>query len=133
MAASVQNLSTELFKVKENLSNTIMNDIFSTRALNYNLRSQADFFRNAVNTTRFGFNSLRYFASTVWSMVPIETKNSSSVEIFKNAVSGSLTIVTAAFVKITCVELDMLTWLITNPFVASLDTGHLGSQESFHI
>ena len=87
MAASVQNLSTELFKVKENLPNTIMNDIFPTRVLNYNLRSQADFFRNTVNTTKFGFNSLRYFASTVWSMVPIEIKNSSSVEIFKNAVS----------------------------------------------
>ena len=35
-----QSLTVELFKVKENLSNTIMKSIFPTRVLNYNLRSQ---------------------------------------------------------------------------------------------
>ena len=35
-----QSLAVELFKVKENLSNTIICDIFPTRFLNYNLRSQ---------------------------------------------------------------------------------------------
>ena len=62
---NIQSLAVELFKVKVNLSNTIMNDIFPTRVLNYNLRSQTDFFRNNVNTTKFGLNSLRYFASKV--------------------------------------------------------------------
>ena len=38
------------------------------------------------------------------------------------------------FVKIICIELDMLTWLMTNPFFClSFDTGHRGSQECFHI
>ena len=45
--------------------------IFCTRVLNYNLRSQTDFFRNTVNTIKFGLNSLRYFASKVWSLIPI--------------------------------------------------------------
>ena len=40
--------------------------------------------------------------------------------MFKNKVSGSPTTVTANFVKIICIELDMLTWLMTNPFVTSL-------------
>ena len=71
---NIQSLAVELFKVKVNLSNRIMNDIFPTRVLNYNLRSQTDFFRNNVNTTKFGLNSLRYFASKVWSMIPIEIK-----------------------------------------------------------
>ena len=84
---NIQSLVVELFKVKVNLSNTIMNDIFPTRVLNYNLRSQTDFFRNNVNTTKFGLNSLRYFASKVWSMIPIEIKNSSTVEIFKSKIS----------------------------------------------
>ena len=34
---NIQSLAIGLFKVKENLSNTIMSDIFPTRALNYNL------------------------------------------------------------------------------------------------
>ena len=54
---NIQSLAVELFKVKENLSNTIMSDIFPTRVLNYNLRSRTDFFRNTVNTTKFGLNS----------------------------------------------------------------------------
>ena len=35
---NIQSLAIELFKVKENLSNTIMNDIFQTRALTYILK-----------------------------------------------------------------------------------------------
>ena len=63
-----------------------MSDIFPTSVLNYNLRSQADFFRNTVNTTKFGLNSLRYFALKVWSTIPVEIKNSLRVKIFKNKV-----------------------------------------------
>ena len=37
----IQSLATELFKVKENFSNNIMYDIFQTRKINCNLRSQA--------------------------------------------------------------------------------------------
>ena len=36
----IQSLATELFKVKENLSNNIMYDIFQTRKINCNLSSQ---------------------------------------------------------------------------------------------
>ena len=38
----------------ENFSNTIMTDIFPTRLLNYNLKSQINFFRKSVKTTKFG-------------------------------------------------------------------------------
>ena len=54
---NIQSLAIELLKVKVNLSDRIMNDIFPTRVLNYNFRSQTDFFRNNVNTTKFGLNS----------------------------------------------------------------------------
>ena len=73
-----------------------MSDIFTTYVLNYNLRSQTHFFGNTVNTAKFDLNLLRYFASKVWSMIPIEIKNSSNVEMFKNKISGSLTTVTRA-------------------------------------
>ena len=36
---------------------------------------------------------------------------------------------TANVVKFICIELDKLTWLMTNPFVASV----FGSQKHFHI
>ena len=84
---NIQSLAVELFKGKENLSNTIVSDIFPIRVLNNNVRSQRDFFRNIVNTTKFGLNSLRYFASKVWSMIPIEIKNSLTAEISKSKIS----------------------------------------------
>ena len=58
------------------------------RKINYNLRSQTDFASNCVNTNKFGLNSLRYFASKVWSMVPLEIKNSGSVKIFKTKIGN---------------------------------------------
>ena len=83
---NIQSLSTELFKVKVNLSNTIMGDILQTRARPYNLRSNTDFARISVNTSRFGLNSLRYFASEVWNIVPSDIKNASYLNIFKNKI-----------------------------------------------
>ena len=35
---NIQSLTTDLFKMKENLCNTMISDIFPTRAGNYNLR-----------------------------------------------------------------------------------------------
>ena len=81
---NIHSLAIELFKVKENLSNTIMNDVLQTRPLPYNLRSQTDFVRSFVNTSRFGLNPLRYFASKVWNIVPSDIKNASNHHIFKN-------------------------------------------------
>ena len=56
---NIQSLAIELFKVKNNLSNRIMCDIFETRNLNYNLRSQIDFIRSRGNTSSFGLSSLK--------------------------------------------------------------------------
>ena len=47
---SIQSLAIELIKVKENLFNATISDIFPTGVLNYNLRSQTDFFRNTLIT-----------------------------------------------------------------------------------
>ena len=46
--------SIKLFKVKKNLSNTIITDIFPTRVLNYNLTPYKQIFSsNNVDTTKF--------------------------------------------------------------------------------
>ena len=83
---NIQSLPMELLKVKGNLSNNIMSDIFQTRKINYSLRSHTDFASICVNTKKCGLNSLRYFASKVWSMATLEIKNSRSIEIFKTKI-----------------------------------------------
>ena len=79
---NIESLAIELFKVKENLSNTIMNDILQTRTLPYNLKSNTEFARSFVNNSRFGLNLIRYFASKVWNIVPSDIKNASNLHIF---------------------------------------------------
>ena len=83
---NIQSPPIELFKVKENLSNTLTNDILQTKTLHYNLRSQTDFARSFVTTSRFDQNSLRYFASKVSIMVPSDIKNASNLHVFKNKI-----------------------------------------------
>ena len=63
-----------------------MYDIFQARDIRYNLISQTDFGGYCVNTNRFGLNSLKFFAAKVWDIVPLEIKNSDSVEVFKSKI-----------------------------------------------
>ena len=85
---NIQSRAIELSRVKGNLSNNIMYNIFQTRKINYNLRSQNDL---------VFVNSLKYFPSKLWSMVPLEIKNSKhSKQKFE---IGSLKIVTVTYVK----------------------------------
>ena len=65
---NIQSLATELFKVKINLFNRIMCDIFETRNLDYNLRSQRGFIRTRVNTSSLGLSSLKYLATKICSL-----------------------------------------------------------------
>ena len=80
---NIQSLTIELFKIKNNLSITIMNDIFQPRAVSCNLRSQIEFTRPNVNSEHFGISSLRYMAAKVWNMVPKDMKNINDIENFQ--------------------------------------------------
>ena len=61
-----------------------MYDILQTRDIRYNLRSQTDFGGYRVNTNRFVLISLKFFAAKVSDIVPLEIKNSDTVEVFKS-------------------------------------------------
>ena len=51
-----------------------MCDIFETRNLDYNLRSQRDFIRTCVNTSSSGLSSLKYLNTKIWDIVPYDIK-----------------------------------------------------------
>ena len=106
-----QSLAIELFKVKKNLSNTIMNGVLQFRTLTYNLNSQRDFERSFVNTSRFGLNSLRYFSSEVWNIITSDIRNASNFHIFKNKISnGILKNATVIYAELTSVIYGLLIW-----------------------
>ena len=55
---NIQLLAIELFKVKQNLSNSMASNIFPTRSISYNLRSQITGIRSNASTSQYGLNSL---------------------------------------------------------------------------
>lgn len=71
---NIQSLAIELFKVKQNISTHMMNNIFQmTDNLRCNLRSQTKSLRSSTNKTKYGLNSLRVLSlksmehGTVWN------------------------------------------------------------------
>ena len=64
----------------------MLSNIFPTRSISYNLRSQTDFIRSNASTNQYGLNSMRCFTSKVCQMIPIEIKNSVSIESFKGKI-----------------------------------------------
>ena len=100
---NIQSLAIELFKVKQNLSNSMLSNMFPTRSISYNLRSQTDFIRRNASTSQYGLNSIRRFASKVWQVIPLEIKNSVSFVSFKEkkSESGSQVVVTVSSVSRT--------------------------------
>ena len=63
-----------------------MCDIFETRNLDYNLRSQIDFIRTRVNTSSFGLSSLKYLATKIWDIAPYEVKSFGNINLFKKKI-----------------------------------------------
>ena len=63
-----------------------MKSIFTSRLIKYNFRTQSNFFRNSVNITKYGINSIRFFTSKVWQMVSLEMKNFKNLEGFKSKI-----------------------------------------------
>ena len=83
---NIQILAIELYKVKNNLSNQIMQIFERRQKVDYNLRFQTDFVLPGVNTTYFGLYSLRYFSSKIWNVIPDEIKNSLSLDEFQTKI-----------------------------------------------
>ena len=61
----------------------IMSSIFPPRLIKYNLQTQSDFLRNSINSSKYGLNSMRLFATKAWQMLPMEMKNLKCHEDFK--------------------------------------------------
>ena len=80
---SIQSLAIDLFKVKRNLSNTKMCNIFQKRALTYNLQSQTNFVTDCVSARYYVPNSLSYFTPKFWDMVLSKIKNVNYLQKFK--------------------------------------------------
>ena len=72
--------------------------------IKYNWRTQSDFLRNSVNSSKCGLDSIRFFASKVWEVVPMEIRNlKSHLKILETKLEdGNLVDVTVNSAKTLC-------------------------------
>ena len=84
---NIQNLMVEMYKVKNDLGPSLLNNIFHKS--NYKgptLRSSKDFHRPTINTLKYGEKSLENIGNINWNLLPQELKQLKTLDEFKLAI-----------------------------------------------
>ena len=86
---NLQDLVTEIYKVKHGIAPEIMKDIFELQNPSYNLRSSCNQFRREnIKTVHYGLQSVRYLGPKIWELVPNNIKCSNSSSKFKKFIKS---------------------------------------------
>ena len=84
---NLQQLSTEIFKVKIGIAPIIMNEIFTFVENNtYNLRSGMHLSRVNVHSTQNGTESIGNLGAKIWNLIPAHIKDLKALSTFKNPI-----------------------------------------------
>ena len=85
---NLQKLATEMYKVKNNLSPTIMKLIFPDRLVPFNLRNMNPFKNTNIKSVFHGSETISFRGPKTWMMVPDEIKNSKTLIKFKEKIKN---------------------------------------------
>ena len=84
---NIQVLMIELYKVKNNLTPTLLCEIFKLKpTLPYDLRTVSDFEIPKVRTVNFGTESISYIGPKLWETVPSSIRELDSLDSFKKSI-----------------------------------------------
>ena len=76
----------EIFKVKMKLAHKIMNEIFDIIESPYPLRNELRFKSRKIRTVRYGTEAAAFIGSRIWSHMPSELKESTSLTEFRSKI-----------------------------------------------
>ena len=80
---NLQKLATEIYKVKNNLSPSFMNNVFPDSINPYDLRNEPAFRTSNIRAVYNGTETITFRGPKTWSLVPTDIKNSKSLSEFK--------------------------------------------------
>ena len=80
---NLEKLLIEIFKVKMKLAPEIMNEVFDLEC-RYLLRNELRFKPRNICTVRYGIKTAAFVASRIWTNMPNELKESTSLNEFKS-------------------------------------------------
>ena len=82
---NLQILAIELFKVKNGIAPSLMNEIFTLKE-NVMYSSKQAFVTHNVRTVRYGTETLTHLGPAIWLIIPDDIKESISLNEFKNKI-----------------------------------------------
>jgi len=80
---NLQKLATEMYKIKNQLSPTLVQGLFTDYDNSYGLRNQRCWATNKVNTVNNGTETFLYRGPKIWEVIPAYIKDSPSLDEFK--------------------------------------------------
>ena len=83
---NLQKLVTEMYNVKNNLSPSIMKDVFEERHIPYGLRNDCTWSSSNIRTVYNGTETISFRGPKTWQLLPENIKEAKSLYDFKNSV-----------------------------------------------
>ena len=81
---NIESLATEIYKFLHGLSSSIMSQVFKLNSpLPYHLRNSNELYSRNLKTVIYGTETISFLAPKIWSVVPLDLKNSTSLMSFK--------------------------------------------------
>ena len=72
-----------MFKIHRSLSPEILREIFVSKTSSHNLRRNDTFQKRQVHSVYHGTESLSFLGPKIWDLVPVELKQTQSLDSFK--------------------------------------------------
>ena len=85
---NIQKLAIEMFKIKNNLSPPLMQEIFKDNTNIYDFRNKRCWEPTNVRTVHYGTETISYRGPKTWDMVPQNIKDSLSLAEFKSKIKS---------------------------------------------
>ena len=80
---SLQALATEMFRIHRGLFPEILRETFVSKTCSYNLYRKDTFEKRQVHSVYHVTESLSFLGPKIWDLVPVEFKQSESLDSFK--------------------------------------------------
>ena len=83
---NLQQLAIEIYKALNDLSSSLMSELFRVKETYYNLRKNNVLVSNIPRSTNYGLNTLSHLAPKVWEIIPNEIRSCKSLNLFKEKI-----------------------------------------------
>ena len=83
---NLQRLAIEMFKIKNHLSPLLMQELFTEKIHQYDLRNKRTWESYNLRTVKYGTETVRYMGPKTWKLVPNDIKESKSLTEFKTKI-----------------------------------------------